>query len=237
MGLSTPPATGYQDYQRNEQFDGPLAVALTGNINAPTAYGPFSVGAYWGVNVRLQARGGDARVVFTWFQDSAATILIGSIEVDAALAAAAYQPLILSNVGPYLTVTVRSPEATYPIDPLLYVAFTNRVNAETTPNPPDLLVDQQPVNIPTGTTQTLYPMQAYAGDIQFWMFTGAACQVTYQVWTGVSWDDFAQYNFAAGADPIESLLVPVSSWRLGIANSSGATAGFFVAIVADINGS
>jgi hypothetical protein len=230
MSLSSPPLTGYVDYQRNVANDGPVIVNPPDTITEPWSSGPIPVSQYWGVTTQMGPISGSFYVQYTWYTDETLDTALASKTVQVNEGAANYFPYIIPNLGPWLTVTIAAPTGEYPVVFSFIASATNRPSVMPTPATPDVSLNTGGVAIPAGTTEFFNQAQAYAGPAMLTVDGSQSYSTTIQVWNGSGWVTiFAEAGLAAGFDNY-TVVMPLSTWRVGITNG-GAVAGTFTATI------
>ena len=236
--LVSPPARGYQPWQRIENYDsGALwsgnAQVINANLPIPQ---PLDVSryAYLGGYVSLSA--GVLYLVLNYYADAAATVGLGArfIVIDSAINAPVQ--IRIPNLGPFVSggfvLIGASATVTWTI------IGTNRAHPlEIIPAHP-ILIDQEGTNINAGATLTVYPGDYCAGPahIRAVLSQAGGLYLDYETLAGV-WNVLTSAGLAAGGGFDENVILPPGAWRIRVQNTSGVAATLSLTVWPSLTGS
>lgn len=236
--LNAPPARGYPDGQRLQNYDTPLLLNANGvTINPSYSSAGIDVSRFEGIGMRLLPAVDTTTVQFAWFLDPGLLTLSGARQFQLATEILAVLLGTISNQGPFLQVSISGGAPGSIMNTAVFYATNRLPPLEITPSVVPL-IDVQGVVLGAGLTATTYPTGYYAGPVNIWAeFNVAAWNVTLQYLTtnGV-WDDFDQVGVGASGGTRLTSVVPPGAWRVQVTNGTGGSGSYFLAVTPSTTG-
>jgi hypothetical protein len=236
--LSSPPNRGYADWQRVENWDGPVLFEDVGRASAGDILSPIlDVSRYAYLGGYDSVGNNNALVVFTWYADSAGLKPVGVREFTLSPSIGNPAQYRIPNLGPYVQIRW----AEFPAGAFTHTARvfpTNRFHPlEFIPSHPELI---HAVNVPFAIGQ----------NINFWASDYYGGPVQLHTWSGQSAMEYAiQYvdvtnvlQYAAVLDPPNAntkttALVPCGAWKVNVSNTGGLATTVYLTVIASATGS
>lgn len=230
---------GYDDYQRTANFDsGQLASVHSPPSASTLTFGPFNMSRWAYLAASISPNTNPFLIQLQWSADEAGFEPTGAMEFTITPSIGEAMQFRLPNLGAWVTVTFMALGGlNWGSDGFLYA--TNRVSPLVFTPEIALLIDLQSITIPTGFTQEFYPSGYYAGPVSLWFESnGNNNGYLFQYLSpGGAWNDFNVHTPPTAGDTFASLVVPMGAWRVHIANSSGVTITYFLAVTPSLTGS
>ena len=238
MSISAPPARGYPDWQRIQNYDTGILYNLVPGLTSGSFTSPIiDVSRFEYMGGYLFELSSQCSVGLRWFIDRAGAIAVGAITLVLSANVTNGAQIRFPNLGPFLQVTV-VPLAGLQYDPDVAIFATNRFHPlEFIPVNP-VLVDQQNFPVAGNATAVFYPSDYYAGPVSTWCLFGQTGQLTFEYLTaGNNWDDFYQVILTANAEVTPQVVTPPGAWRCVLVNQSAVATGVYLAVVPPMTGS
>lgn len=237
--LVATPNRGYTDWQRTENYDTAVlydggAAARVGNWTTPV----FDVSRFAYLGGLLAASAAPVLVTISWWADGAGSVglAIRSFVIDGNITRAAQ--IRLPNLGPFVSVKFAPATGSTPWTDSSRINATNRVHPlEFIPAAP-VVLDSGSLTVNAGSNVDVWPTDFYAGPMRLIANTTFA-SATVELLTEESVGAFAITDIALPPNNITTaytFVAPPGSWKLNVANGSGANGSAVVRCVAPTTG-
>jgi hypothetical protein len=158
---------GYQDYQREENYDGPTLLAkepLNPLKGGEVTKGIYNVSTYAALALFMKVSEGAFRVVIRWYADEAETVALGTRSFRFNQAVGFEGQLRISNLGPYVKIQFMGEAASNGAD--VSLVPTNRLPTQEG-IPQTALVTAGSVKLKAGETHSIDLSQITTGTLRF----------------------------------------------------------------------
>lgn len=236
--LVNPPNRGYSDYQRVDNWDGPILDQQTMHtFNAPEQSGVLDVSRYAYIGGSMTATTGTAySFTANWYADQAASEFVGS-RIFVIQASMGHQMQFrLPSIGPWLSM-IWTPVTANAIRTNVIQATNRQHPLEIVPVT-SILLTKQGVSIPATTTTRYFPTDYYSGPARVWV-SGAGIVgflgVEYLDTTN-TWNPIDEMPLAAG-DNRGTITTPTGAWRIYVDNTTASAQTVDVVVTPSTTGS
>lgn len=238
MPLNAPPAQGYPDGQRLQNYDTPTIYTVNPSVVAPPIQSPILyVGRFAYLGGFINESFNHSQHTFAWYTDSTGSVQLAQRHFQLSAAIGVGAQIRIPNLGPFFQHTITRPEGGNVEDAVLLFLTNRSYPLEFVPIDP-VLVDVETQNVGAGATVFDYPTTYYGGPVQMVTQCSQNSQVvlSYQTGTG-TWDEFWVSNVINnGVWTNTTVIVPTSAWRFALENTSGVLGTYDVTIIPSTTG-
>lgn len=221
MSIIQPPETGYPDWGRLSQWDGPPLVDITAPPPGAGFLGPFNVSAWWGIGVKYTWNVGAPEVGdlrFQWSQDRAGAKQTGIVDISSYWSDF-WENLVIPNQGPWLYVRGQA-FGGVPNQYALTVMPTNRYQGVGTFSSVADTVPFLEFPFPANSTQTYLPAAHVTGTTAVSVRSTVTATLDLQVATGAPFVTAIRKYLTASVDYLFPLTLPLDTWQLAATNTT-----------------
>lgn len=225
MSIIQPPSTGYPDWQRVTQNDGP-ALVNNSAIAPPATFGPFNVAPWYGVRFTAQHSqppgAGVLYVIFAWYTDKALDTVIGLNRFYCVPSSVDWQGVIVPCLGPWVQIFARTLTGTDDLS--LVVLPTNRTQGVSNDVEEGAVAHNSSL-VGAASTLTLASSPVFWGPSTVAISATQNGTVEFIGSYGDSMQSGTPYPITAGVPWIQPWVLPRAHWSFVYTNTGAAPAG------------
>lgn len=228
--LVQPPNRGYADWQRVENYDSGVLLAVNQLIGGlPVTFGPVDMSRYLAIGGLMGVSGNAGLVQMFWYDDSSALALVGQRQFTLSPLIPLAAQLRIPNLGPFLEIAptwLAGGSMTF----VCNLIGTNRdLSMDFIPSAP-LLIDQDAVALGASGAVISYPNSYYAGPVRLWFTCTQSALWQLQVLSPTNaWETVDEFELAGGGvTSTTNILTPPGAWRIVVTNETAVAATYYL---------